>query len=735
MATLAATIDFETYSEAGYVWDGAAQRWAGPPGAPSNKRGLEVTGMAVYARHPSTEVLCLAYRLPGRPVHLWLPGLPPPIHLWHWIAGGGLVEAHNAGFEAHIWAHVCHDRMGWPALPAAQMRCSAAKARAHALPGSLGKLAAVLGTAAKDADGSRLIRLLCVPRNPTKANPARRLTPDTAPGEFAALYRYCVADVEAEEAASAVVPDLSPRELRYWQLDQQINQRGVAVDQAGRDACAAIVGQALERYNAQLRQITGGAVEAASQVQRLIGWLAGRGVHAASLDEDSVAELLRQPMPPDAYRALEIRQLVGSAAVKKTYALQHHDAGDGRVRELFVYHAARTGRAAGSGPQPQNLPGGGPDVYRCACGKHYGLHLSACPWCFGTSRKRAEWGPEAADDALTVIAARSLDAVELVWGSALGVVAGCLRGLFVAAPGHDLIGSDYSAIEAVVLAAIAGEQWRLDTFQRGDCIYLAGASKITGVPVADYIAHKAQHGQAHPDRKKIGKVSELASGYGGWVGAWKAFGADEYFNDDEIKRLVLAWRDASPAVVHLWGGQPRYGRPGFGLEGAAIEAVQNPGRSVVVTRRDGTSTGVSYYSTGAALYCTLPSGRQLVYHKPRLRPSMRREGELSLTFWGWNTNAKYGPPGWVELETYGGKLTENVVQAVARDILMHAIDGLNHAGYAVVLHVHDEIVVEVPQHSGSVEQVEAIMADLPAWAKGWPLSAAGGWRGRRYRKG
>jgi DNA polymerase len=254
---------------------------------------------------------------------------------------------------------------------------------------------------------------------------------------------------------------------------------------------------------------------------------------------------------------------------------------------------------------------------------------------------------------------------------------------------------------------------------------------------------KNKREQHRPERQKVGKCLELACGYGGWVNATKAenIRMDDYFSDDEIKGHIKRWRAESPAIVELWGGQHR-GAPWdanrykeyFGLEGMAVLAVLNPGREYTYHAPHPLARPVTYFMRGDVLYCRLPSSRLLPYHRPRLRPSTHREDELEMTFEGWNTNPKMGPPGWVTMHTYGGKLTENVVQAVSRDILRDAIINLRPAGYPVVLHVHDEIVCERRHGEGSLEELEAVMNVMPAWAAGWPIKAKGGWRGKRYRK-
>jgi len=352
-----------------------------------------------------------------------------------------------------------------------------------------------------------------------------------------------------------------------------------------------------------------------------------------------------------------------------------------------------------------------------------------------------------------------LSLVEDRFGDAMLCVSGCLRGLFVAAPGHELICSDFNSIEGVVAACVAGEDWRVDMFRTHGKAYELGASKITGIPFAEIMAHagyddvtspewwkhRARKGEHHPVRQTIGKVSELASQFQGWIGAWKRFGADKFMDDEEIKRSILAWRKASPAIEYMWGGQER--REGweriselFGLEGMAICAIQNRGQIFPVRRLDGTDSGISYLYHGDALYCLLPSGfPPLTYRHARLVPSQRPwGGPYAIEYEGYNSNPQMGPIGWVVLDLYSGKAFENVVQKLARDVQRHAMLALERSGYPIVLHTYDEDVAEVKIGKGSVEEAERIMGAMPAWAtyKGlpWPIRASGGWAGYRYRK-
>lgn len=783
VSTVHADMDFETYSEAGFVFDIDKMKWRGVA-AGSNGRGLFAVGAPVYAEHPSTEVLYLSYNLKdGGGPKRWRPGLPAPLDLFQFIAQGGIIEAHNSGFEYLIWMHVCHKRMGWPPLPLDQLRCSMSKARAHSMPGALGNLGPALGLSdehLKDAEGSRIMKKLCIPRNPTKTNPSLRWTPETSPEDYVKLYAYGDQDIVTESAASARLPDLIPAELDLWLLDQRINQRGVSIDVSALEDCISVVNAATDRYTTELVNITGGTITSASEVSKILGWLGANGMHMDTLDKDTVAGKLKkikwakdpQSIPDDVHpvdiqiagelsrlpklytveRVLQIRASLGSAGVKKLFTMSRTTSRDGRLRELFAFCGAdRTGRFSGRGAQPQNLVNSGPQIRQCdptsGCGHYYGTCAKWCPFCGSPewASEEMDWRAEAIDDFLAIIATRDLDAVERFCGDAVAAVSGCLRGLFVAAEGHDLICSDYSAIEGVVAAVLAGEQWRVDVFNSHGKIYEMGASKISGVPFEEMMSHAGyndtstpgwwldkQTGEHHPLRKKIGKISELASGFGGWIGAWKNFGADKFMDDDEIKEAILAWRAASPNIVEMWGGQHRknpdrweFTPELFGLEGAVVQAILYPGQCFGYR-------GITYGVVDDVLYCKLLSGRFLTYHEPRLDPITARNGmpEYQISYMGTDSLTKK----WIRLTTYSGKLFENVVQATARDILGHAMVNLEAAGYPLVLHVHDEPVSEVPTGTGSVEEYESIMVQLPAWAEGWPIKAAGGWRGKRYRK-
>lgn len=735
-----ATLDLETYSEAGLAWEPSSNKWTHPVGGSPSKRGLGLVGAHAYAEHPSTEVLCCSYRLPGQDPRRWEPGLPPPQDLFDFLAAGGVIEFHNAFFERAIWFWVLVRKYGWPELPFYQVRCSMATARVNNLPPALGDLASVLGVVAKDADGKRLIRKFSVPQNPTRKQPLTRIYPAMDPEDFENMRTYCDGDAETEAEASnhPRMRPMTPDELLFWWVDQEINWRGLGVDMAGVEDCIAVLEQVQRKLLPEYSLLTGGLTP--SQAAESVKWLRSRSVPLADFTEEEVAAALERPLlPPDCRRVLQIRQALGSASVKKLYALQHATNSDGRVRGVILHHGARTGRPTGDGPQPLNMPKAGPRTYVCdSCDRHCS-DPARCLWCLqarGDDAKLLDWNGEGAPDVLEVMKRRDPGLLSDFFGDPIVAIQGALRSLFEADEGKDLIASDYSAIEAVVIAMLAGEQWRIDAFRRKDPIYLLSASKISGVPLEEYLAHKAATGQDHPDRQ-MGKTAELGLGFGGWIGSWLAFDNSGRFSEEEIKDIILRWRAESPAIVELWGGQERgRGRNAqpelYGMEGHFVKAVMAPG--VPVHFR-----GLTFFMDPEldALFITLLSGRQLTYHSPRLGPSSRSWAPHlhSITYMTWNTNPKYGPRGWIAMETYGGRLAENVVQATAHDILRHGILGLRAAGYPTVLHVYDEIVVEVPEGTGDKDEVERIMSTMPAWAVDWPVRASGGYRAKRYRKG
>jgi DNA polymerase len=769
-STVLPSWDVETYSEAGFIWDDRAQKFKHPIGA--TKKGLPAVGSSVYFEHPTADIICLAYDLKdGRGCRRWKPGDPNPQDLIEYLltyddstpssySQPGIITAHNSGFELRCAIHVLHKKYGWPLLHVRQMRCSMAKARAFCLPGALAGLSEVLRLPIKkDKDGERLIKKFSMPRDPTKKDPRTRITVEDDQEDAEKYYSYNETDIIAEAGASARIPDLIPQELEYWLADQDVNWRGVGVDVESVHACIAVLQQAHSKYNAELYQITDGTVARASEIGKLQEWVADcTGYRMKSGDTEAVEEAIQwlykkiddggndggdiaQYAP--VLRALEIRNLIGSAAVKKVYAMARMATRDDRLCDLFIYHGARTGRDTHADVQPGNLPKSGVKIRWCTdveCGRSYALANAACPWCgasdaFSDVREKGVWDASAADDVLEIMRHGNLELVEYFYGDAVLAISGCVRSLLVAAEGHDLICSDYSAIEAVVLAMLSGEQWRIDAFMRGDSIYYHGAAGVTGKTYQFYVDYKSENGVEHPDRSKIGKVAELALGYLGWVGAWRKFDSTDNFTDDEVKELINKWRSASPMLVECGGGQTR-GKPwrpdrfeNYGYEGMFLNAILYPGQ--VFEYR-----GIKFNVQDDILFITLLSGRKLTYHSPRAERQERFQGveTYALSYMTWNSNPAFGAIGWVRMDTYAGKILENITSATARDIMAHAVVNLEKANYPVVLRVHDEIASEVRKGFGSEQEFESIMADLPWWAKGWPVRCGGTWRGRRYRK-
>lgn len=717
------SIDFETFSFAGYQWDG--EKWRSVSKSPPH--GLGAIGAAAYAEHQSTEVLTFAYG--GR---LWHPGLPLPLELFEHVKRGGIIRAWNSPFEYWIWNKVCVPKYGFPPLPYWQMRDTAANARHYGAPGKLKWGALALGVdEQKDASGTRLLNKFSKPRKPTKRDPKDRNYLADHPMDACDLHKYCLQDVNTETAIHKATPPLPPGELDVWLLDQEINIRGVHVNHEALRKLQHFVDEIRKLLNAELHIFTMGVVTDASKLQSMRTWLADRRVYMETMDKDAVKDALERPtIPPDARRVLEIRQMLGLSSVAKIDAIDRRITSDGRLHDLFAYYGAeRTGRWAGRGPQPQNLPGNGPKCYRCRCGRIGTYRI--CPFCEAPhpDAKPKAWNR---DCVRYVFSLKTFTELYRSFASPLDAVVGCLRALFSARPGYQLVCSDFSAIEAVVLAMLAGEQWRIDVFRTHGKIYEMSASKITGIPFEEMIAHKEHTGEHHWSRKKIGKIAELSSGYGGWIGAWKAFGADVHFDTDaDIKKAILQWRADNPRIVEFWGGQVRkhpqrweFQYEFYGLEGAAVRAVLSPGQRFKYR-------SISYIVQNDVLICSLPSGRNLYYHTPRLTPKTDNYSRMpiwQLSYMGYNTNYKVGPTGWIRLQTYGGKLTENTTQAVARDILANSMLNAREAGYPIVMHVHDEIAAEVLARFNRVSHFERIISIPPWWAANWPIRAAGGWQ-------
>ena len=721
------TIDFETYSEAGYtLLNGKV-----------TGEGLSRVGVPAYAEHPSTDVLCLAYDLENE-IRLWVPHLSaPPKDLFRWVELGGAVEAHNIPFERWIWNSVCRKKYGFLPLPLEQQYCSLAKCRRFGVPPSLDEAAAVLGGEQKDKRGKQLIQLLCRPNSWTKTRPYYRRQPWDHWDLYLELYEYCKQDVRTEKSVSLKVPDLTEYERRVWLTDQRINDRGVQIDTETLASSLSILSEFKPQANHRMAIATEGRVLSTDQSIAIAKWLTDNGAPTDSIKEEALTRLLeKDDLPEKCREVIKIRQSVAGANIRKLYTIRDQVSSDGRLRHQYVYCGAdQTGRWSSGGAQLQNLTSQGPKSYRCThCGRVQG-HADTCRECGAEDLTPQDWDDVAVTQAVTDI--RSGD-IWKFWPDIVDTMTGCLRALFIAKPGYKLVCCDFSSVEAMAAAELSGCPWRKEVFRTHGNIYAASASQATGTPLSEILDYKKQHGKHHPLRNGIGKVRELAGGYGGWIGAWKNFGADKYFNsDNEVKRDVLRWREKSPEIVEMWGGQFRQTGPRlsdghpelYGLEGAAIWAIQNPNRSAHYRQ-------IGYLYDGGSLHCQLPSGRLIRYHRPKLiiQPGeWGRPPEYKITFWGFNTSTLKGKRGWICMETYGGRMFENTDQGTCGDIQAEALVRMEQEGWRPVMHTHDEGVAEVPVDGPDHTQLKQLFEVRPSWCRSWPIRADG-WSGPRYKK-
>lgn len=658
---------------------------------------LKKTGVYVYAEDASTDILCLAYAFDDEPVELWLPGQPVPARIAAHVAAGGECYAHNASFERVLWKNVLTPRYGFPEPETKQWRCTMVMAYAMALPGSLADAASALNIGlSKDAIGQRLMLQLAKPRR-VEADGTIVWWDDKE--KLNRLYAYCRQDVEVERAIDERLRPLSETELALWHLDQEINDRGVLVDEELCTAASAVVASAQKEIGTQIRELTGGAVSSYTSVGQLIAWVNEQGVYCDTLRREALDTLLEETndLPDDVRAVLQLRSEASLSSVSKIDALMRGRSADGRAKGLLQFHAATTGRWGGRRFQPQNL------------------------------RRPKE---EDVDAVVEVVLTGDAGYVALMYGKPISAVADTLRGMICADAGHVIVAADYSNIEGRVLAWLAGQTDKLDAFLQFDAGQGEDLYKIT----AGAILGKSPKDVTKDERQVYGKVPELACGYGGSFGAFAKMGAayGVYLPDDQVKDIVSGWRDANDHIRRFWGA----------LEDAAISAVKNPG---IVTA----AGPIKFKIGGSFLFMRLPSGRLLAYPCPEVRsvtmPWVDRNGEPvqkdSLTYFTTidATKRKKVVPDpantakWSRIKTYGGMLAENATQAAARDVMADAMPRLEAAGFRVILTVHDEIVCEAIPREGLVADMERVMTDAPAWAKGLPLSVEG-FSGTRYKK-
>ena len=622
---------------------------------------LQKTGVYRYVESPDFEILLFAYSVDGGPVQQidLACGEKIPSKILSALEDETVSKwAFNANFE-----RICLSRyLGYPTgdyLEPDSWKCSMVWAAYMGLPLSLEGAGAVLGLEKqKLAEGKDLIKYFCQPCAPTKSNGQRtRNLPEHAPDKWLAFKRYNIRDVETEMSIQArlskyPVPDSVWEE---YHLDQEINDRGVGLDMELVRQAIQMDGRSRSELTQAMKELT--SLDNPNSVQQMKQWLADNGMETDTLGKKAVAELLKTA-PPQLQKVLTLRQQLAKSSVKKYQAMETAVCSDGRARGMFQFYGAnRTGRWAGRIIQMQNLPQN---------------HLDDLSEVRGLVR------------------AGGFDALEMLYEDVPDTLSQLIRTAFVPQEDRKFIVADFSAIEARVIAWLAGEKWRQDVFAEGKDIYCASASQMFGVPVE-------KHGVNGHLRQK-GKIAELALGYGGSVGALKAMGALEMgLQEDELPALVSAWRQANPKIVQFW----------WAVDHAVMDAV---------TRKTTTKThGIIFSARNGMLFITLPSGRSLAYVKPKIGEN--RFGGDCITYEGVGGTKK-----WERIDSYGPKFVENIVQATSRDILCYAMKTLRCC--SIVMHIHDEVVIEADRRM-SLQAVCDQMGRTPPWAKGLQLRADG----------
>ena len=730
---------------------------------------LRVHGQSRYFASPHSRPLMLAYSFDDSTPKVWLFGEPCPQDLYEHVVAGGLIKAWNAAFERRCFTWLAAHK-GWPAPRLEQFRCTMSEALAMGLPRKLEKAAVAMGLAEqKDKRGADLIRFFCTPRRRKKDETAPDPLfnePEDHPAKYAEFIEYCQQDVRTERAMGARLFPLSDYEQSIYELGERINDRGVRIDRTSVVAAIDLVDREKSLLDRSMSALTGGAVPACSNVAKLTIWLGERGVAMDGVAKDAIRTVLKtDDLPADCRQALMLRQDAAKTSTAKLGAFLKRMDSDDRLRNAFVYHAAGTGRFSSVGVNINNLPRPRP-IFEDAA-----LDITTL---FDVFRQN---DPELL---------RFLYGDEL--GRPLHLVSDAVRGFIYAAPGHDFMAVDYSGIEGAVAAWLVDEKWKLKAMAEIIAdpslpdLYRRAAAHIMNT-TTDIVTKK------HPLRQSVGKVSELALGFGGGVAAFVSMAAnynvdlDSLYEPvwdaapdelrtraerryarclkarDKVKTDVLsrqAWL-ACELIKHGWRGQHPAFVTGWAALGDAIrDAIRYPGKQF-------TACKVTYLVAHGFLWGRLPSGRCLAYGAPKLKDQVYavlqntdgswpedseivdRETAERLSLRG---RAKVGnattpaatalgfdatTQRYTRFALYDGLAFENAVQGVARDILVQGMTAVEAAGCPVVLHCYDEVVAEVPIGFGSLDEFEDILRRLPEWAAGLPLDAHG-WAGKRYRK-
>lgn len=635
---------------------------------------IKKSGAWVYSLHPSTEILCLAvkYRDNSDPaiVYTDIEKMTRQTSLlWQAIEEGAKVEAHNAFFEKAIWHNIMVKRYGWPEIKPEQWRCSASVAAYHALPRSLGGAGKILGLSTiKDDEGKRVMLQLSKPRPRVGGFFEQQEYPE----KFQTLYDYCKSDVEAEYAIANKLGQLPEKELKIWQLDQKINERGIHIDIEAVNKSLKILGEYSEKLEKELDILTEGKITTVGQRAKILEWCKERGEELPGLTKADVEQALKTVKDAKVKRVLEIRQALSKTSTAKYEAMKNSTAPDGRIRDVLMYHGASTGRWSGKLVQFQNLP-------------------------------RSSIKDMAT--AIKLIKQGSASSIEMLTDDVMGFMSSAIRGMVCAPQGKKLLVADFAAIEARVLGWLAGSEKMLNQFRNGEDLYKDMASNIYRVDVKDVTL----------EQRQLGKAAILGAGYG--MGAPKFYETclswGIKIHEDLAKTAINTYRQTYHHVRQLWYDQ----------EKAAHTAVRTGNR---------VGCGKTIWSMqDDFLKCQLPSGRCLHYYKPELKMKQNDWGEsIELSYLAEKMGKAF------RNGTYGGKLVENITQAVARDLMADAMLRIEDEGFNIVLSVHDELVAEVPQQTALQNPLERfcdLMSITPDWATDCPV-AAEGWEGINYKK-